>query len=78
MNRNLPSRKEKAKGLWHSMQKTGRAWAKTELPNSVCVCLTGRSSGHGSKGREAGARQPRGRAVKRRVGVGRLGEGRAA
>ena len=37
MNRNLPSRKEKAKGLWHSRQKTGRALAKTEPRMSVCV-----------------------------------------
>ena len=37
MNRNLPSRKEKAKGLWHSKQKTGRAWAKTEPWKSVHV-----------------------------------------
>ena len=67
MNRNLPSRKEKAKGLWHSKQKTGRAWAKTEPWKSVHVSDRAGHLRMAARG-EAGARQRKGRALKRMTG----------
>lgn len=77
MNRNLPSRKEKAKGLWHSRQKTGRAWAKTEPPKSVCVSDR-QVIWAWEQGARGGSKAAQRQGCEEKDGMGRLGEGRAA